>query len=59
LCQAPLKTKNLCKQIYLSVNLLMKLSMLRSAQGGRAPLKFNDAPLGRRTSPVKKHCLRL
>jgi len=58
LCQAPLKTKNLCKQMYLSVNLLMKLSMLHSAQGVAPPLKSIDAPLGRRASPVKNHCVR-
>ena len=33
--------------------------MLHSAQGVASPLKFIDAPLGRRASPVKNHCFRL
>jgi len=46
LCQAPLKTKNLCKQMYLSVNLLMKLSMLHSAQGVAPPWNLLTPPWG-------------
>jgi len=44
--------------MYLSVNLLMKLSMLHSAQEVAPPLKSIDAPQGRRASPVRSHCSR-
>ena len=53
LFQAPLTTNKLHMQMYLLVNLLIKLSMLQNTQGLVPSLKFIEAPLGKCTLQLR------
>ena len=52
--QAPLTLSKLYKQMYLLVNLLIKLSMLQWRKGSR-PLEIYSRFLGWRAAPVKNY----